>query len=292
MFILNEKEYAEKCLETDHLDDKPFITFNVLAKYYYHALGYPKEKIVDLLVDYAEQNCYKYEKSKLWWKDVMTKLVSKVCKYPLYENDGVWISSNELETISSIHKKVLERLAFTLLCIAKLNMQRNPNNTGWVNNDTKEIFRLARITGTISEKESRLHKLYELGLIEFAKKIDNMGIKVKFIDDCDETLFVSDFRELGYEYLKYCGEDYIRCEKCGILIKDNKAHTKKYCEECVKYQPIMRKKIVCVDCGKEFFVSSMNNRSERCDECYEIYRRKYKAQKEKERVDKVGNGEE
>lgn len=36
MIVLNEKEYAEECLKNKTIDDKPFYTLSILAKYYYY----------------------------------------------------------------------------------------------------------------------------------------------------------------------------------------------------------------------------------------------------------------
>ena len=43
-----------------------------------------------------------------------------------------------MEIILGLKNKVLERLAFTMLCLAKLNNIKNPKNNGWVNAESKE----------------------------------------------------------------------------------------------------------------------------------------------------------
>ena len=79
----------------------------------------------------------------------------------------------------------------------------------------------------------KFNKLKELGLIEYAKKVNNLNIQVLYIDDDSENqLFVSDFRKLGYEWRLYKGEKYIRCADCGLLTKGNKNNTKRYCQQC------------------------------------------------------------
>ena len=45
------------------------------------------------------------------------------------------------------------------------------------------------------------------------------------------------------------------------------------CDLCGTYQPIGTKTIQCIDCGKEVEVDSKDNKTERCEECYKIYRR-------------------
>lgn len=59
------------------------------------------------------------------------------------------------------------------------------------------------------------------------------------------------------------------------------------CDKCGKYQPIGTKTITCIDCGEEKQIPSTSRQDERCLECYETYRKEYKANKEKERRDKI-----
>ena len=47
------------------------------------------------------------------------------------------------------------------------------------------------------------------------------------------------------------------------------------------------KVIQCVDCGEWFEVSSKDNTTCRCSECYYSHRKRYKAEKEKERRDRL-----
>lgn len=284
MIVLNEKEYAEECIRNDTITDKPFYVLSTLAKYYYHIHGFRKKKIMALLIEFMEKNYPRYDCKKLDWDNSIEKIAANAGKYTLFEIDGIWITEDELNTIANIHNKVLERLAFTMLCLAKLNNLKNLNNNGWVNLDAKSIFTLARISGSVESRYERLGSLYRLSLLELPKKNDNLSCRVTFINnDSDKKIFISDFRELGYEYLKYKGENFIRCRECGILVRGNKAGTKKYCNTCSAYTPKETKIIACVDCGKEFEVDSKNNQSCRCNECYTIYRRKYKSQKELER---------
>ena len=79
------------------------------------------------------------------------------------------------------------------------------------------------------------HTLSELGLIRFSKKIDNTNVRVEFIEDGEVAVRVSDFRNLGYQYLKYHGEPYFECENCGLTVRQNNKKTgrrQKYCQSC------------------------------------------------------------
>lgn len=288
MIILNELEYAEKCLRGEATNESPYSALAILAKYFYHYKSYKKSQIITELTKYLTENYPAlYSDRRAAWDESIEKLASGAKKYTLYEIDGIWITKSEMETIQNIHSKVLERLAFTMLCLAKLALRKNGNANGWVNDDTKTIFSLARISGSVVDRYCRISDLVELGLLESPKKNGLLSYRVTFIDDKSENLlFIHDFRELGYEYLKYTGQNIIRCAECGILVRGNKAGTKRYCSSCAAYTPQENKKIICIDCGKEIEVNSKNNKTCRCTECQSITNKenaRLRKQKQRER---------
>jgi hypothetical protein len=72
-------------------------------------------------------------------------------------------------------------------------------------------------------------------MIGFSRKVDNTNVQVCFMEDGELALHVTDFRNLGYQYLKYHGEPYFVCANCGITTKLNdpvKGKKQKYCPEC------------------------------------------------------------
>lgn len=278
MIILNEKEYAERCLNENVInqDKNPYQVVSILAKYYYHICGYRKKKIYGLLIDYLKRYYPRYEMNIGNWEKNVSKLATNAGKEDLFEISGVKITKPELLKIQSVKNKAKEKLLFTMLCIAKLNMKKNPQSNGWVNLETREIFLMARVSCTSVEQDIKIGELRQLGFLELPKKNGNLNFRVTFIDDDgDEELFVSDFRELGYEYLKYLGDKKIRrCVECGIyFVKKENAQT--HCKNCKGYIAQETKIIACVDCGKEFEVSSLNTKTCRCDGCQKIYRTNY-----------------
>ena len=276
MIVLNEKKYAIECLENGFVGRKPFFTLSIIAKYYYYCLNYKKSKIEMLLNDFMFKNySIGYQSDRLSWQDTIEKIVKKVNNYTLLELDGVKITKSELKTISGIGNPNKERVMFTILCLAKFGIARNPQSNGWVNTDSKEIFKMARVSCKAKERELYIGDLCDRGLLELPKRNDNVSLRVTFIDDGEEELFISDFRELGYEYLKYKGENFIRCAECGILTRGNKYGNKKYCNNCKLYNPMITKTVRCVDCGKDFEIKSKDNYTCRCDSCNSVYKKKY-----------------
>ena len=267
---MNERVFAENCLREKDLGKKPYYSLHLIARYYY-SLGYRKKKIIEELTRFLENYYPPYNNARYEWDNQIEKIAKNAGKTPLFESEGVKITSAELEKIESLNNKVLERLAFTLLCLAKLKLQKNPESNGWITNDAKEIFTLARISCKEIERYLKINKLYTLGFVEPSKKITNLSIRVTYInDDSPQKLFISDFRELGYEYLQYKGEKFIRCQECGVLTRANKNGTKKYCKNCAGYKPQKTKIVSCVDCGKEFVVNSYNSKTCRCKDCQRI----------------------
>lgn len=168
------------------------------------------------------------------WTSYIETYANRAEKYPLCQCPGIWITENEIKTIEKLCSKVLERLAFTLLCLAKFRNFRNPNNNSWVNHEDSEIYKLACITTTAFDKGIRFHQLRELELIEYAEKVDNLSIRALFVDDDSANqLFISDFRKLGYQWRAYKGESYIKCADCKILTRKT-SNSKKYCILCSK----------------------------------------------------------
>lgn len=286
--ILNEKEYAERCLREKTVGDNAWQTAQILAKYYYYELGYRKARIQKTLNEFLLENYSSYRKGRLRWEENIEWLASHAGKHELYQQRFVPITQKEYDTIcncglSKQHQQVL----FSFLCLAKLGNIRNPRNNGWVEYTvykTKDVFKMAHVSVSEVKQDFMINDLFIRNLVELPKKNDNLSVRVTFCDNDGEcALAVTDFRDLGYFYLKQIGENIIACQRCGILLRGNKAGTKKYCKDCAGYVPQEFKIITCVDCGKEVRVRGSNKRTTRCEDCYSIYRKNRKLEAQRER---------
>lgn len=169
MIILNEKAYVEDLLLHKNFDSSKASHFlSMYARYLYHEKNLPKAGILKELHFFMEQNGRHY--NPVDWTGRFEKYANKAGNYPLCECDGIWITEHEIKTIEQIHDKVLERLAFTLLCLAKFQNYRNPNNHHWIPYPNGEIYAMACINTSAFEKDRKLNRLKELGLIAYAKK--------------------------------------------------------------------------------------------------------------------------
>ena len=275
---MNEYTYAENLLNKQDLKacdlgDKPSSTLNLLARYY-REIGKNDDEIKELLSDFLNR-CLKdkYKESK--WIDSIFYQVVKSKKYNLKKVDNVVVTKSEIEIIQSVKGKSRQKVLFTLLILAKYYNAVSDKNKNWTNLEYKKIFKLANVQLSIQNQALLINDLYNCGFVNVSKNVGKPNIQVNFVDnESDTVLTITRLKDLGKEYLMFCGEDYIRCQKCGTLVKNYK-NTNKYCKTCGQYQPIEIKTVICVDCGEEFSVDARNMKKIRCDKCQSIYRKEW-----------------
>lgn len=233
--VLNETKQAEYIIEKGEVGTKPTSTLFLLGKYYRQKENLDKEQTINKLNEFMVANYKNYNPAL--WEEIIEDITKKANKYPLREIDSIGITQSELDKIAELHNIKYEKLLFTMLCYAKLYNTISENNNGWVNTDIQELYRVARVTVKYrKDKFLFLNDIERTGLISFSNKNDNLNLKVNFFDMDDESVLdISDFRELGYEYLNYIGDGiFIRCSECKRLVrkKSKKDFSTKYCKEC------------------------------------------------------------
>lgn len=230
--VLNEYEWAEKAITDHELGKKPVETLNRVARYYAEN-QYSKREIRNLLDTFMTQ-CDP-QISLVQWSDTLDKVAKSAGKYRLARLDGVDVSKREMERIEVLDGKQARRLAFALLCTAKYWDAVSESNNHWVNTPDKEIMQMANINTSIKRQSLMFSQLRDTGFIKFSKKIDNLNVQVIFMEPGETAIHIQDFRNLGYQYLKYYGGPYFECENCGLTCKkygpDN-SRPPKYCPEC------------------------------------------------------------
>ena len=229
--ILNEKVWAEDAISSGRLGDKPTETLIRVAKYYL-AEGFSKKEARQRTEDFLVR-CNP-NVSVVCWSDTMDYVMRTAERYPLVRLDKIGISHGELQTIRALGKRQLMRLAFTLLCVSKYWDAVSADNNHWVNERDVDIMHMANISTSVRLQSMLFAKLREAGLIRFSSKVDNLNVQVLFGDEGEPELFIHDYRNLGYQYLKWFGEPYIECASCGITVKSAQGPgaPRKYCQEC------------------------------------------------------------
>lgn len=127
-----------------------------------------------------------------------------------------------------------KKTMFAILCFAKYFNAINPNNNNWSNRKYSEIFSAADVKTKNKDQCLILNSLCESGFISFSKRVNSLNIKVNIIDNTyPVVLQITDFRNLGNQYLKFIGEKYFVCSMCGATIKQTSS-VHKYCNVCAK----------------------------------------------------------
>ena len=140
MIIVNERKYIEQILNSDEaVVDNVGQVVSILARYLFTE-GVAKEELTEKIMEFLQLRYAKFQVQKKYWKDKIEHIVKHVEKTALFESEGVVITVPEWEKIHRIKNKLNKRLAFTMLCIAKLNNQRNPDCNSWVNLKLTELF--------------------------------------------------------------------------------------------------------------------------------------------------------
>lgn len=230
--IPREKEYAERLIEECSLGDSLPRTINLIAKYYWNIIG-NKKRVEEEIIKYLKSCDNRMSVAKI--QDVIDNAICYAQKVPMINIENISITKNEMDVVDGLSGKQIRRLAFTLLCLAKYKNAINPANNNWINFKDSEIMRLANINTSLKRQYAMYRTLEECGMLTFSKRVDGTAMRVEFIEDGDVVCEVSDFRNLGYQYLMFRGEPYFKCDCCGITTKmrnPEKGRKQKYCNEC------------------------------------------------------------
>lgn len=247
--VMNEKTEAEKIIDGKPNGNKTSDIILILAKYYTQIKNENNNRTYELIVENLLNifPCFDvYE-----WSEFIKKVIKNSKKYPIKEVDKVPVTQKEIDVIKSIPVKRLQKLAFTYLVVGKYNYLVNGN--GWVNVSYDAIMKMAGIHWTNNLKRCYdVHELYVMKLLSVSKKIDDIKVKIEFIDiNGEEVIGIRTFNKLGWFWDRYLKNE-------------------------VK---------ICVDCGEFFEVKGKSRRSKiRCDECqHEINKKCWKTSKQKSR---------
>jgi hypothetical protein len=248
--ILNEINEVKDSLENGVIDSrKPTNTVRLLAKYY-NTLGKSEQQIIDDLEAFMSKNFPNYV--KVLWEDLIENIAKQAIKAdrPLVNVNEVYVYEAEVEFIQSLENEKIQKLVFTYLIYAKIFNQINPLNNDWVaGKHRSEIFKDANVADTGTKQLYLLHDLIKEDILYTAKSITNNSLNVgNYISkDGEVALTITDFRQLGLQWLLYIGTKGIgKCDECGVLFKHN---------------PKAKKKAkVCKECAKNIDNSSRNNR--------------------------------
>ena len=134
---------------------------------------------------------------------------------------------------------------------------------------------MARITISKDERAIFMQFAYDKNVLYRHTYASSIVKKLTFIshDDSDPVVLrlkENDYDDLAYTYLAYLTpHKFRRCVSCGgWMRRDSK--DRRICKDCadkgVEEQNTV-KVVQCIDCGKAVYVSTLNTKTCRCEEC-------------------------
>lgn len=267
--ILNEEKFAKDVLMGQRDDIKSIKQkIDLIARYNYHVLHKNNDDSYSSIIKWLEKHHDIF--SEQGYSNIISDCIKKSAKKPFYYMESVKITKKEMEIIAAQDNLRYEKILFVLLCMAKVQKISHGFDNGLISYNITELFKTARVSVPVDERENILHEFLKLGLIGLPFKNDTKCLFIKFMDESEDDVILElneqDCGELAYSYIKHTGASKIsRCSKCGKLIKQSK----KFGDMCKGCQESSTdaKTIWCVDCGKEFMVSVLNTKTCRCEEC-------------------------
>lgn len=275
--ILNEEKYARDVLMGLRDDVKSLKKkIELITRYNYHVLHKNDDDNYSSTIKWLERHHSVFSEQS--YSNIISVYVKKASKKPFYHIEYIKITKNEMDVITSQNNLRYEKILFVLLCMAKMQKASYGFDNGLVSYSLTDLFKSARVSVPVEEREQILHEFYSAKLIELPFKNDSKCLFVKFMDESQDDIVLElneqDCSELAYAYLKHTGQGKIvRCSKCGKLIKQSQKFGG-LCKGCQDFVSDVRIKY-CVDCGKEFEVDIRNMTKCRCDECQIEYRKKW-----------------
>lgn len=282
--ILNEEKYARDVL-TGQRDDIKSIRqkIDLIARYNHHVLCKNSDDSYCSIIKWLEKHHDIF--SEQGYSKIISDCIKKAAKRPFYHVDSVKVTKKEMDLIAEQNNLRHEKILFVLLCMAKIQRDSYGFDNGLISYNMTELFKTARVSVPVDERENILHEFLKLDLIGLPIKNDTKCLFVKFVDESEDDVSLElneqDCSELAYAYLKHTGQGKVsRCSKCGKLIKQSKKFGD-MCKGCQESSFDMKTRW-CIDCGKEFSVDTRNMTKCRCDECQHEHRKEWDRERKRQ----------
>lgn len=285
-FLFNEQSAIENMINMRIVDnDNVFVTIKDLARYNYFVNNMEKEDNYNSILKYLQNNGVNINEENVY--KIIDECVQRAKKYPFKFVEEVCVTKSELDFIKSLNNIKQEKIAFVLLASAKYyDATRDIKyHTSYMKNS--DICKLARITIPVADRNVFMQFAYDSGVLLRHSRAASTEKTVLFVsqDDNDEVVLrlkEHDFRDLAYTYMAHIApHQYRRCVSCHRWIKKD-SKDRRLCKECadsgVEEKNTM-KEIQCIDCGKTVYVSVLNTKTCRCEECQSVVDKELKSER-------------
>lgn len=267
-YVFNEKKDIEDMINANFVDENnPTNTIKMIARYNHYVCHLDKDQSYNVINDYMRKNCSSY--SEVGYYTAIQGCVKDATKRVWRDISQVIITKKELDVIKALNDDRQEKLAFVLLADAKYENACKNRNVNYSNISIPELYKLARVTMPVKDRDMFLGFLYDNQLVQRNINPDSSGFKLLYICDDDEsTILLSEnnYQELAFTYMNWKYGGYKECCGCGRLFKPK--GNAQYCKSCMKKNNTPRDRFIkCVDCGEIVEIGKFDSKTCRCSEC-------------------------
>lgn len=285
-FLFNEQSAVANMIDMRVVDnDNVFVTIKDLARYNYFVNNMDKEDNYKSILKYLQNNGENINEENVY--KIIDECIQRAKKSPFKFVEEVCITKNEIEFIKKLDNIKQEKIAFVLLASAKYYDATRDTKycTAYMKNS--DICKLARITIPVADRNVFMQFAYDCGVLSRHSRAASTEKKVLFVsqDDNDEVVLrlkENDFKDLAYTYMAYVTpHKYRRCVACNCWIKKDSRDIR-LCKECSDKgieEKNTVKEVQCVDCGKPVYVSTLNTKTCRCEECQSVVDKELKSER-------------
>jgi len=170
----------------------------------------------------------------LGWQDTINTVMRYAAGKRLVSIDGIAITKEEIAWIGKAGGETRRKLLFTMVCLARYYGILNEQNNGWINTEIADLFQLANIQVSRKRQGMFINLLREDGYVTLGKRVNSNNIKV--LNPCgvsEVAIVITDFRNLGNQYMNFMGGGYVMCAECGIMIRKTN-NRRRYCPACAE----------------------------------------------------------
>ncbi len=237
--IINEVGFVEKWLAKrqvpDHMGIKTWLKY--LIKYFYQScIGMSLKEYKNTIIRTMDKfnvspAIYQEWKYGDWIYNRCGN--ARKGKFPteLRRPKEVVITKPEMDLINSANNERERKFLFTLYVLAKII----PNPSGWVNCSLNELFKLANLSVPAKDRGWFMGNIDRQGLLDYDHTLRTYGNKVRLIDG-EPEIIITDFENLGRQYIILTKPEWKMCKVCGKLIKktSNVGRPLLYCKDCAE----------------------------------------------------------
>ena len=273
-FLFNERAAIENMIKMHIVDaDNIFATIKDLARYNYFVNQIDKEDSYKSILGYLQDNGQNINEENVY--QLIDDCIQRAKKYQFRQAEEICITKGEIEFIKGLNDIKKEKIAFVLLASAKYydTIRGTDYCTAYMKNS--DICKLARVTIPVADRNVFMQFAYDCGILSRHSRAASTEKRVLFVsqDVNDEVVLrlkESDFKDLAYTYLAYkTPNQFRRCVACNCWMKKD-SKDRRLCKECSDKgveEKNMIKEVQCVDCGRSVYVSILNTKTCRCEEC-------------------------